>query len=400
MNNGVNNLVLVQIVTADCAGILTAIYQSEISIWNVSQLDYFTLKLSVSERELVLLERLTKRHGGELTVLQIGKSKAALRQLFARPVILFGVLLLLLATLFIPTRVFFFRVEGNERIPKKQILEAMQACGVGFGSSVRQIRSESVKNQLLQTLPQLKWTGVNTRGCLAVISVKEREEEEPYNKASIVSSIVAARDGIIESCTVTSGTQICRIGQAVKEGQLLVSGYTDCGMTIRAGHSEAEIYAFTKRNLRIVLPTECSSRGERTQIFQKYSLIFGKKRINFYNDSGISDTSCDKMYRRYTMTLPGGFELPIVLLVERITLYSEELISIQPTEASRVAQNAAKDYLTQNMISGTVAVSAVSERYDSGAYILNGEYRCREMIGRLQNEGNLNYNGENDRKTS
>ena len=36
------------------------------------------------------------------------------------------------------------------------------------------IRSEKVKNSLLQRIPQLQWAGINTDGCVAVISVREK----------------------------------------------------------------------------------------------------------------------------------------------------------------------------------------------------------------------------------
>ena len=391
------NLVLVQVVSADSAALLTSISGLSISIWNVSRLDYFTLRFRIRESDLSLLDMLVKRSGGELTVLQTGRTKALLRRVLTRPVLLLGILFFLFATLWAPTRIFFFRIDGNERISERAIIEALEACGVSFGTLTREIRSESVKNQLLETLPQLKWAGINTRGCLAVISIKERDEQgRQGEKISIVSSIVAARDGIIESCTVTSGTRICKVGQAVTAGQLLVSGYTDCGATILAGPSEAEIYALTKRKIDVVIPTDYTRKGEKRESVQKISLIFGKKRINFYNSSGISDVSCDKMYSDYTLTLPGGFSLPVVLRVEKISYYPDEPVSIEVIDVAQTAHAAAQDYLTQDMISGTIIKSTVSEQYDSGILLLTGEYRCREMIGRLKNEGNWIYNGEND----
>ena len=55
---------------------------------------------------------------------------------------------------------------------------------------------------------------------------------------------------------------------------------------------------------------------------KKYAVIIGKKRINFYKGSGISDTSCDKMYLENYVTLPGGFILPIAIATEVWTQYS------------------------------------------------------------------------------
>ena len=79
---------------------------------------------------------------------------------------------------------------------------------------------------------------MNTRGCVAVISVRERPEEAQVDRPGTVSAVTAAQDGIIERVTVTNGTALCRPGQAVRAGETLISGYTDCGRTIRAGRAE------------------------------------------------------------------------------------------------------------------------------------------------------------------
>ena len=180
-------------------------------------------------------------------------------------------------------------------------------------------------------MPQLQWAGVSTSGCVAIITVHERNVKEPAREKEGVCSIVAARDGIITEMTVLRGNGLCKPGMAVKAGQVLISGYQDCGICIRAAHAEGEILAYTQHCLMAVCPINRVIRSETLGRKEKYSLIIGKKEINFMKYSGISGSSCVKIYEQKYMTLPGGFVLPIVFARES-TIYYETFVGAE-TEA-------------------------------------------------------------------
>lgn len=390
------NMLRICVVAADCPGLLSSLHAYGVCVYDVERVDDLTLHLRIAGSDLRNAQMLVEKRGGMLRVLTSEGPGRRIRSFFHRPVLLLGLLLIVAITVILPTRVLFIEVEGDSAVPEALILECARSCGVGLGVSRRELRSEGIKNKLLQMLPQLEWVGVNTYGCRAVISVTEREPEEETKQEHSVSSIIAARDGVISSCTVTSGNLICKPGQAVRAGQTLVSGYTDCGITIRATRAEGEIYAQTLRSLKVMLPTNCDKKGETKEITKKYSLIVGKKRINFYKDSGILDTTCDKMYTEYVLTLPGGFQLPVVLLVQTQVSYALQQTGAQIQDASEIAEETARAYLQQLMISGTILNSSISEEYDNGAYVLVGKYRCMEMIGRVHSEEILDGNGEDN----
>ena len=107
-----------------------------------------------------------------------------------------------LAVLYAPNRVWFVEVEGNGSIPDRQILAAAEECGVKFWAKAGEIRSEQVKNKILNLVPELQWAGVNFSGGVAIVSVRERLPEEAVRDRSTVTNVVAARDGVIVSMSV------------------------------------------------------------------------------------------------------------------------------------------------------------------------------------------------------
>lgn len=390
-----DNFLLIEAISADCTSLLNSLCENGIEIKDVLYKNELTILFRVRYADARSTVRLVEKHGGKINKPEIIPRRNILQTLMKRPILMVGMLLICILTMILPTKVLFIRIEGNASMDERVILEQARECGIRMWASRREIRSEQAKNRLLEALPQLQWVGVNTYGCTAVISVKERQEAQNVKPGTGVSSIVAVRDGIIESCTAVRGNLLCKPGQAVKAGQTLISGYTDCGLTILAQRSEGEIYAQTMQQLQVVIPADWDKKGEITQTIKKYSLIIGKKRINFYKDSGILDTSCDKMYTSYVLTLPGGFALPVSLLVEEEVYRAVQPVDTQTMDVDEVARECAQSYLLQHMISGRILSSEITEGSEDGVYVLQGQYRCTEMIGRRRNEEIIQSNGKN-----
>lgn len=384
---GLTGTVRVELTAADIPDTLLAITARGIPIYDVQTKGELTILLEVERRHYRELAALCARRGEKLRILKRKGFYWTGKRLMKRPLLLLGIGALLAGILYLPGRIFFVRVEGNQTVPSNLILETAASTGIRFGASRREVRSERMKNELLEVMPQLQWAGVNTSGCVATISVRERTDTGEEAEAEYaVSSIVAACDGVIVSCTVTNGNGLCQPGQAVRKGQILISGYTDLGLTIRATRAEGEVYARTRHLIRAVLPGLGMAKGEILDTGVQYSLLVGKKRINLWKDSGISDSSCDRMYEEYYVTLPGGFQLPVALVRE--TRISRELVPACRTsaEAEQTLSRLAEEYLEGRMVSGQILDCRVSVLEAEGIWYLEGEYLCIEMIGRQRQE--------------
>ena len=373
---------------------MTFLDQSGIELRDIRVPDEITLIVSIRRRQRKKLMKICQQKGLEAKITQRNGLYWHLSALLHRPVLLTGVLAMLLLGFYVPSRIFFVRVEGNTTLPTRLILETAAECGIRFGANRRAVRSEQMKNALLETMPQLQWAGINTQGCVAVITVKQRQDPTPSEGRGPVGSIIASRDGIIASVTATKGNAICKVGQAVKAGQILISGYTDCGISIKAEGAKGEIYAQTNRQLAVIYPTDRQQRVENSGSTKKYSLIIGKNRINLYFGSGISDGSCVKMYEENYMTLPGGYVLPIGLVTEHWTSYS--CIETTTEDTQGICAIFARSYLTSQMVAGRILSESTEQNQMDNAVILTGQYACLEMIGQFRTEEIIKPNGAND----
>ncbi len=377
---------------ADPADALSQLQRRGLTMEDVRFCDALTLRFCVSRLQIRTLEAVCRKRGYEWCVLRRLGAYWTWKRLGKRPVLVAGLGLLLALGCFLPTRVLFVRVEGNITVPQRLILEKASQCGIGFGASREQVRSEKMKNALLESLPQLQWAGVNTSGCVAVITVSERQTPVREELAAGVASIVALRDGIITELTATRGNALCRTGQAVQAGQVIISGYTDCGLSIQAVRAQGEVYGRTQRELTAVTPVMTAEKAVSGSPVKKYALIIGKNRINLYFGSGILDSSCVRIWEESFLTLPGGFCLPVALVSE--LWYPAELTKTD-TDGQWLSQ-AAQAHLQEQMTAGRILAAQQELTVQAGVWRLSGRYDCVEIIGIIREEEIVLPNGTND----
>lgn len=378
-----NGTVTLQITTADPAQLLSELHRLDVPMEQVRFMDELTLQLRIKRQYLKFIQALAKKQGAEGKVIERSGLYWNFKGLMKRPILIIGLAIILVLTLFLPTRLLFFRVDGNISVPARQIIALAGENGLEFGTVRRDVRSEKVKNALLKAIPELEWVGINTSGCVATISVRERQSQAEHPTQYGVSSIIAIRDGIVQELTVTAGSASVQPGQKVAEGQVLISGYTDCGLSVRAERAKGEVYATTNYQLTIILPENNAMTGSISTEKRNFSLIFGKNRINFSESSGILDTGCVKMYEESYVTLPGGFELPLGFATERCIHYT---LTQNNTSQDNILLRAAERYLQEQMIAGTIVSREEVISRDNGQWRLEGSYVCLEMIGIEQSE--------------
>lgn len=390
-----HTMLLLQLTSADGAAAIQTVIDNGITLFDAVTDDAdITIRFRIRRTDYQRLMVLAQKKGYDIKLLHRSGLYWQIQKLLKRPVLVIGIAILCILAMYLPSRIFFVRVEGNASVPTRLILEKAGQCGIGFGSSRKAVRSQKMKDALLHEIPQLQWAGVNTSGCTAIITVLERDTEPEKENHCGVSSLVALCDGIITECTVTRGSAVCKVGQAVRAGDLLVSGFTDCGIHIQATKAEAEVYANTKRKLTAFFPADWFKTKEHQVSEKKYSLIIGKNRINFYKGSGISGTTCDKMYSESYITLPGGFVLPVAIVTEVWTYAESEPMQISEEAAKQLLDRFTEDYLSSQMVAGSILEKNSVLTTQDGAYCLEGNYACSEMIAQVRNEEIIKPNGK------
>ena len=378
--------VRIRVVSADSTALLYYLNQKGIQIVDIQCIDDLTVCFSIRRQDYKYVKQLLKQREEQVEVLSVFGAYWNIKKLLKRPVLVAGVLFLLFLVLYLPSRILFIGVQGNHAVPTNLVLDKAEACGIAFGVSRESLRSEKVKNHLLESIPELQWVGVNSYGCFALISVEEKDEPEIEERVPFCANIVADRDGVITDIAVTKGTVKCEVGQSVKQGQVLVSGYADYGFKLVTEGAEAEIFAQTGRSLTLITPSVFQKRTKIYKEEKRYSLILGKKLINFSKDSGILGGDCVRIYTDYYIVLPGGYRLPLGIAKEQQMYYNTETDIVSDEQSYDWIYEAAESCLHNAMIAGEILSEYTYFELDEGVCRLYGTYRCREMISRMRKE--------------
>lgn len=388
-----HGMIRVRITSADIPGALRTLTEHSIVLQDIASESDLSVFLTLSRTDLKKGRTLLEKRGDSIEPKRKFGLYWTILSMKKRWVLLIGCLFLLVLTFYIPSKIYFFEVKGNHSISEKWILENAELSGLSFGCKRAEIKSEQIKNNILERVPELDWIGITTAGCVATIEVREKPIEEKIQNPSLyVSHIVANCDGVVESVTVTKGTPLCKPGQAVEKGQILISGYEDCGLIIKATSAEGEVFGKTIRTINLFTPANGVLRGEKSTSTKKYSIQIGKKLINFSKDSGISPPGCVKMYLRKYLTLPGGFQLPVSLICQELipcVTLDEEPIELNAEWLEHTAQQ----YVLDQMIAGEILLQQTVVKQSDDFRVLTGVYACREQIGKTKFEEFLNHNG-------
>lgn len=387
----------VKIITAEPEKIFSRLSNDNVELFEVTSRDPLTFDAKIRKQQLRDFAFIINKTGASYSISGRKGMLWGFHNIWKRPILLVGIMMLIIISSLIQNRVLFIKVSGNDTVATQLILSKAEECGICFGANTSLIRSEAVKNQLMGNIPELQWVGINISGTVAEIQVSERsEKEEQQKQENVVSSVVACRDGIITEMTVEKGYPLFSVGQSVKTGDVLVSGYTDCGIKIIAQSAKAEVFAYTMHQNRFILPAITFQRGENTQKQTCYKLRVGKKVINLCNHSGISDATCVKMYSENYWTLPGGFQLPVSLIkVEHYSYRHEESEYLDESSCQWLPQFA-RAYLQKQMIAGEILDETLHWSVTEDACELTGRYACNEMIGQVKYEEIIEHNAEDN----
>ncbi|MGX8692935.1 MAG: sporulation protein YqfD [Clostridia bacterium] len=379
VEESVRGLVRAELCGPEPEKLLNACLAENLPLIRPESLDRWTLRLGVYEGDLPRLEALAANCGCELRILsRRGGSSAriVLRRRFGLLISALAMLaLLLVSSLF----VWEIRLVGAEELSRGELLRELEESGLAVGCFWPRLDADALRDRMLLREPKLAWLAVNIRGSTAEVRLLRRADKPEIWVESKAADLRAGRAGVVRSLSVRSGQPLVRPGQAVTEGEILVSGTVD-SITAepRALRAQGEVRADTWYELTALCPPaqqkESTGAGRR----ERFALKIGGKRINFYQNAGKTIDGCDKIVHEYTLGIEGLFRLPLCLVCEELRPYRSGGAVCAPGE--ELGQRLLASLAEQ--IEGEIVSSGLSETGIDGMTVVTLWAQCRENIAR------------------
>ena len=317
---GAEGSALCRLSGAEPAGFLNRCAAAGIRLNAVEPESATALRLTMPLRALPRAQRLAVRCQCELTPLRRRGASILLKRIWRRRAAVFCLLAAFLLLAWSKLFIWEIEVTGNRSVSTGAIRGALSDCGVGIGSFWPDIISDNLRSELLVRLPELAWATVNIHGSRAEVIVRERVAKPELFDENEPVDIVAERTGFVTEVRALCGTAMVRPGSAVLPGEVLIAGRADSAFSgERTLHAVGSVQAETYYTLSAAAPVTETVTGPGGARHDRWALLIGKKRVNFYRNASICTDNCDKITSVWECSIKGLFTLPLALMRIRCT---------------------------------------------------------------------------------
>ena len=364
--------------------------QRGILFWNVEWMETTRLRLTVTRRGSRQAAALGERTLCIVTPAGRKGMPYFLARFRKRYAFWVGMGLSMAAVCVLSSFVLTIEVKGNTTVPTAQILTELRRQGLGIGTFGPGLDERTVGNKVLLQLPQLSWLSINLYGTRAEVLVREAVEAPELVDAQEYGSVVARASGIVTRVEALTGEAVVKVGDTVLEGETLISGtvhlegpaYSDKPeigqIQVRAS---GRVYARTWRTMAAQLPLEAQVKrytGEETNLWSVTAL---GRRTDFFGKGGISFDRYDKISRTWTLTLPGGEEMPLAVQRETCRAYELETLAVEPDAAEAMLKERLLEALEEAVGEGEIVSTEFSVETENVMLTVTLQAECREEIG-------------------
>ena len=320
-----------------------------------------------------------KKAGVRIRILEKHGAPFQRRRYRRRKGLLLGLACFLLF-LFVMSR-FIWRIEvgGLNKMSEARIIETLDEIGIRPGTWRGSIDVRDAERQVLIRLSELSWAALNIDGSRLRVEINESVPPPPMVDPNRPCNIVASYSGQILTMRVYEGQSLVSEGDAVLEGDMLVSGIKQDRLEQNLfKHALADIHARVTQELRVEVPLDQTEYAE-TGITKKrlYLQIFSWE-IPLFLPSKIPlpyhVERQSKPLRVLSSTLPFGlFEEQYILMEARPVTYTEQ-------EAKELALRELKALETVELADAEIENRSLTGTVADGVFILSGQYTCTRNI--------------------
>ncbi len=354
-----------------------------IEFWQTSPREDFSISFSAYTSDCAAIMSQNGKNGLEIRLLGEKGGRKLFRSAKRRALLItLGVLCIVLAAV---SSLFLWSIdiEGNDTLSDAQILRALADCGVEYGAFWPSLSSDTVRSRVVSQMPEIAWLSLNVRSSRAQVVVRERVDRPEIVNEKAPCDIVAAKSGVIRRMSVLEGESAAAPGSAVVQGDVLVRGLmsSETG-DARNVHSMAQVIADTWYEISALTPLTEEQKCGKLRSDTAFSLVIGKKRINFFSDSRNKYTSCDKINKLRYISLGDVFTLPVGYALERTTQYETRTVHIDENEAVGRLKATLGAELRRRINGGQIVSEEYTVSKTEAVLTVTLRARCTENIAR------------------
>ena len=293
----------------------------KITIWNLKRNEQIQISLNVVVKEFKKVCKIAKRTRFKVKIKNKKGLPFLLHRYKKRKIFLISLILVFLLIGLSSNFVWNVDIieENGEEI--ENIRQDIEEAGLKVGKLKSNINTKEIINEIRLKRKDVTWVGIKLKGTNAIVKLVKADEKPEIIDENEYCNIVAKKSGIITKINAQNGTANVKVGDTVKQGDVLINGWMEGKFTgIRYVHSKGEIEAevwYTKSKEIPYQSTQIEHTGNQEE---KYAIKINKIKINLSKRVSKFEIY-DTIETENKFKLFSDFYLPISILK---TVYQEK----------------------------------------------------------------------------
>lgn len=221
----INNSSKIKVTGVNINRVYKLLLKNNIPISKINRKDYKTLSFCVNNKNLKKVFAILDNPCYNVKVEKF-YGFYAVKNFFIKKV---GFVVAVLLFLFAITLNNFYltsiKVYGNQQVQTNQIIKSMKKAGASIGKTLTRIDLKKCEDVVLEDNEKISLVSVIKKGNCLIVNVKEKLVTESIIDGNNYSCYIASFSGQITQMQVLEGTPLVKIGDNVKQGDIIVAGY-------------------------------------------------------------------------------------------------------------------------------------------------------------------------------
>ncbi len=256
---------------------------NKIGIWNLKRDKEINLKFNVGIRDFKEICKITKKTRCKVKIERKKGLPFLLHRYKKRKI--FVLLLIIIVALIMLSSNFVWNVEITEESNNvlENIEQDLKEAGLETGKLKSKINTKEIINKIRLEREDIAWMGIELKGTNAIVKVVKADKKPEIIDEEEYCNIVSDKEGIITKINAQSGTANVKVGDTIKQGDVLINGWMEGKYTgIRYVHAKGEIEAKVWHTKHKKILYNTTERRETGNIEEKYQIKFNNFKINLY----------------------------------------------------------------------------------------------------------------------
>lgn len=220
-----SSYVTVRIEAVDIEKILNYLWNNQVEMKNIKNINKFSVNLDVELSDYKTLIHAVKKGKGKLKVI----NRKGLRFLFIkanlRKFLVVGIAVFFFVLYYLGTFIWKVEIIEDRYLAPIEVRNMLKSYGINVGTKKNTINVEEIEKYLVRDFAEIMWLKVRIEGAKLTVEIIERQEPpQVKEKLEYTGNIVAKKPGVVNRINSSAGTAVVKPGQVVNVGDILIKG--------------------------------------------------------------------------------------------------------------------------------------------------------------------------------